>query len=263
MKKTLINILFIIIIVSVSVILPSFVFASTEINTLASSQPASPLTAQQMFHDADLVVKGVMLSLIAMSVVSWTLFIAKTWELSRLKRTQSQQKQVIAMARDAQHADLLCRKAGISCPMLSVAVNEMASSNSMYWRELQDRISTLSYQYICALKIQANKHTGVLATISSTAPFIGLFGTVWGVMNSFMGIATTQSTDLSVVAPGIAEALLATGVGLFAAIPAVIIYNYFTRQIHTIGYLANDIAIAIDVLTSRSLSKSHEKALHV
>ncbi len=76
---------------------------------------------------------------------------------------------------------------------------------------------------------------GVLATIGSTAPFVGLFGTVWGIMNSFIGISKSQTTNLAVVAPGIAEALLATAIGLVAAIPAVIIYNHFTRR--TAGYL--------------------------
>ena len=76
-----------------------------------------------------------------------------------------------------------------------------------------------------------NKGTGLLATIGSTAPFVGLFGTVWGIMNSFIGISKAQTTNLAVVAPGIAEALLATAIGLFAAIPAVIIYNQFARWI--------------------------------
>src|SRR3546814_1624005 len=75
------------------------------------------------------------------------------------------------------------------------------------------------------------KGTGLLATIGATAPFVGLFGTVWGIMNSFIGIAASKTTNLAVVAPGIAEALLATALGLVAAIPAVVIYNHFSRQI--------------------------------
>jgi biopolymer transport protein ExbB len=82
------------------------------------------------------------------------------------------------------------------------------------------------------------KGTGMLATIGSTAPFVGLFGTVWGIMNSFIGISRSQTTNLAVVAPGIAEALLATALGLAAAIPAVVIYNHFARQVA--GYRAQE-----------------------
>jgi biopolymer transport protein ExbB len=99
------------------------------------------------------------------------------------------------------------------------------------------------------------KGTGLLATIGATAPFVGLFGTVWGIMNSFIGISKAQTTNLAVVAPGIAEALLATAIGLFAAIPAVIIYNLFARW--TAGYraLVGDAAAEVLRLVSRDLDR--------
>ena len=102
-----------------------------------------------------------------------------------------------------------------------------------------------------------NTGTGVLATIGSTAPFVGLFGTVWGIMNSFIGISKAQTTNLAVVAPGIAEALLATAIGLVAAIPAVIIYNHFTRV--TTGYmeLVSRASGAAGRLLSRDLDRTH------
>ncbi|MCY1507996.1 Biopolymer transport protein ExbB [compost metagenome] len=98
-----------------------------------------------------------------------------------------------------------------------------------------------------------SKGTGPLATIGSTAPFVGLFGTVWGIMNSFIGIAKSQTTNLAVVAPGIAEALLATALGLVAAIPAVVIYNVFARSIT--GYKAQvaDCSAQVLLLLSRDL----------
>ncbi|MGB7998464.1 MAG: tonB-system energizer ExbB, partial [Photobacterium halotolerans] len=102
---------------------------------------------------------------------------------------------------------------------------------------------------------QMNQGTGILATVGSVAPFVGLFGTVWGIMNAFIGIAETKTTNLAVVAPGIAEALLATAIGLVAAIPAVVIYNHFTRAIQGYKALLADISVALLVLSSRDLDR--------
>jgi len=98
-----------------------------------------------------------------------------------------------------------------------------------------------------------NRGTGVLATIGATAPFVGLFGTVWGIMNSFVGISKAQTTNLAIVAPGIAEALLATAVGLFAAIPAVVIYNHFARAIGAYRAELGDASAEVLRLVSRDL----------
>mgnify|MGYP002716936184 CR=1 FL=1 len=98
--------------------------------------------------------------------------------------------------------------------------------------------------------------TGVLATIGSTAPFVGLFGTVWGIMNSFIGISEAQTTNLAVVAPGIAEALLATAIGLVAAIPAVVIYNHLTRSIAGYRALLGDASVMVMLLVSREGDRS-------
>jgi biopolymer transport protein ExbB len=98
---------------------------------------------------------------------------------------------------------------------------------------------------------------GVLATIGSTSPFVGLFGTVWGIMNSFIGISKSQTTNLAVVAPGIAEALLATAIGLVAAIPAVIIYNHFSRVTKSYLELVSRASGAAGRLLSRDLDRSH------
>jgi biopolymer transport protein ExbB len=98
-----------------------------------------------------------------------------------------------------------------------------------------------------------NMGTGLLATIGATAPFVGLFGTVWGIMNAFIGISESQTTNLAVVAPGIAEALLATALGLVAAIPAVVIYNHFARAIAGYRALLGDAAAGVERLVSRDL----------
>ena len=103
---------------------------------------------------------------------------------------------------------------------------------------------------------------GYLATIGAISPFVGLFGTVWGIMNSFIGIAQTQTTNLAVVAPGIAEALLATAIGLVAAIPAVVIYNIFARQIGSYKAMLGDVAAQVLLLQSRDLDLSASAASH-
>ncbi len=105
--------------------------------------------------------------------------------------------------------------------------------------------------------------TSVLATIGATAPFVGLFGTVWGIMNSFIGISKEHTTNLAVVAPGIAEALLATAFGLAAAIPAVVIYNMFARSISGYRALLGDASAAVLRLVSRDLDRRQHRAPHV
>ena len=105
----------------------------------------------------------------------------------------------------------------------------------------------------CAGKGGLSRGTGLLAIVGSTAPFIGLFGTVWGIMNSFIGISEAQTTNLAVVAPGIAEALLATAIGLVAAIPAVIVYNIFARSIAGYAQLLADAASGVEQLVSLHL----------
>ncbi len=120
---------------------------------------------------------------------------------------------------------------------------------------IKERIGTRLQRLEVAAGRDMNKGTGVLATIGATAPFVGLFGTVWGIMNSFIGISKAQTTNLAVVAPGIAEALLATAIGLFAAIPAVVIYNQFTRSIARYRALVGDASAEVLRLVSRDLDR--------
>ena len=118
---------------------------------------------------------------------------------------------------------------------------------------LKDRIASRLQRLQAAATRRLSRGTGILASIGSTAPFVGLFGTVWGIMNAFIGISASQTTNLAVVAPGIAEALLATAMGLVAAIPAVIIYNVFARSIAGYRQTLADAAAAIERLVSRDL----------
>ena len=120
---------------------------------------------------------------------------------------------------------------------------------------VKERVASRFQRHEAAEARKMTRGVNVLATIGATAPFVGLFGTVWGIMNSFIGIAEKQTTNLAVVAPGIAEALLATALGLVAAIPSVVIYNHFSRQIAAHRALVSDMAAAILRLVSRDLSR--------
>nr|MCK7673190.1 tonB-system energizer ExbB [Bradyrhizobium sp. 2S1] len=120
----------------------------------------------------------------------------------------------------------------------------------------KERIALRLERVEAAMSRQIARGTGVLATIGATAPFVGLFGTVWGIMNAFIGISEAHTTNLAVVAPGIAEALLATALGLVAAIPAVVIYNHLTRSIAAYRALLGDASVMVMLLVSREGDRS-------
>jgi biopolymer transport protein ExbB len=139
---------------------------------------------------------------------------------------------------------------------LNAAMTELKLSAGSQERDgIKERIASRLERIEAAYARRMLRGTGVLATIGATAPFVGLFGTVWGIMNSFIGISKSHTTNLAVVAPGIAEALLATAFGLAAAIPAVVIYNVFARSIA--GYRAQlgDASAEVLRLVSRDLER--------
>jgi biopolymer transport protein ExbB len=129
------------------------------------------------------------------------------------------------------------------------------SDDGMDCDGIKDRVATRLERVEANSGRRMARGTGVLATIGATAPFVGLFGTVWGIMNSFIGISQSQTTNLAVVAPGIAEALLATAFGLAAAIPAVVIYNVFSRQIASYRALVADASAEVVNLAGRDLDR--------
>lgn len=118
---------------------------------------------------------------------------------------------------------------------------------------LKERVASRLSRIEAQASRRMSRGTGLLATIGSTAPFVGLFGTVWGIMNAFIGISQSQTTNLAIVAPGIAEALLATAIGLVAAIPAVVIYNVFARSITGYRQLLADASAGVERLVSRDV----------
>ena len=131
------------------------------------------------------------------------------------------------------------------------AAREASLSDSIFDDGLKERIALRLERVEAAMSRRIARGTGVLASIGATAPFVGLFGTVWGIMNAFIGISEAHTTNLAVVAPGIAEALLATALGLIAAIPAVVIYNHLARSIAAYRALLGDASVQVMLLVSR------------
>ncbi|MBR9970096.1 tonB-system energizer ExbB [Magnetospirillum sulfuroxidans] len=209
-----------------------------------------------MFLHADLVVQLVMVGLALASVATWTVLVAKSWELRAVRRRIGAGQAILAGATslyDAKRA--LTPDHGPVTDLSEAAAAELRLSADMPAAGIKERTASRLDDELARLARSLTIGTGILATIGATAPFIGLFGTVWGIMNSFIGIAHSQTTNLAVVAPGIAEALLATGMGLIAAIPAVVIYNAFARAITGLRAQAGLAAAEINRLVGRDLDR--------
>jgi biopolymer transport protein ExbB len=234
--------------------------AANDLRPYSKTTPTAlhELSPWSMFLSAAALVKAVMVSLAFASLVTWTIFLAKAGKLYlarwQLKRSLAR----ISAASTLPEAQLaMGRSRNVLSTLLAAATQEIRkSADSVSESGVKERVaSTISE--ILRTEARAVRHgMGLIATIGSTAPFVGLFGTVWGIMNSFIGISKSQTTNLAVVAPGIAEALLATAFGLAAAIPAVIIYNYLTRS--TRGYLdlVSRASGAVGRLLSRDLDRT-------
>ncbi|MNM49526.1 Biopolymer transport protein ExbB [compost metagenome] len=216
---------------------------------------AHDLSPWGMYKNADIVVKIVMIGLAIASIITWTIWIAKGFELMGAKRRLRGEIAALKRATTLKEASDCSNKEGTLAHILvHDALDEMRlSANAREKEGIKERVSFRLERLVAASGRNMSSGTGVLATIGSTAPFVGLFGTVWGIMNSFIGIAKTQTTNLAVVAPGIAEALLATALGLVAAIPAVVIYNVFARSIAGYKAQVSDASAEVLLLVSRDL----------
>lgn len=224
----------------------------------AANQPtaAHALSPMGMFMAADLVVKSVMVSLALASLTTWTIFIAKSVEIVRARRAVRSALASISGAPSLAAACDQTRERTIGRRLVLAAVEEWrASELALEKSGLKERVDSRLERLVLGLGRSLAAGTGVLASVGSLAPFIGLFGTVWGIMNSFIGITKAQTTNLAVVEPGIAEALLATAIGLLAAIPAVLFYNYFARSISGYRALLGDLRAEIMRITSRDLDR--------
>jgi biopolymer transport protein ExbB len=217
------------------------------------------LSPWSMFLSADVLVKAVMIGLAFASLLTWTIFIAKMIELSVVQRKLRAALGTISEARSLAEAQFaLGAKGSVLSSLLAAAMREARLSAGISSDAgIKERAASSFAEIVRAEARRIRLGMGLLATIGATSPFVGLFGTVWGIMNSFIGISKSQTTNLAVVAPGIAEALLATAFGLVAAIPAVIIYNHFARV--TKGYLelVGRSSGAAARLLSRDLDRTH------
>ena len=211
-----------------------------------------------MYQQAHWVVKAVMLSLIFACFVTWTVWLYKSIELILAARNARASHRILHGGASLGSAEPALARRRDPVAVMARAVNEeFTRSTPALDAAGPDGVKERAASLIERLESQAaariRRGTGLLATIGSTAPFVGLFGTVWGIMNSFIGIAETKTTNLAVVAPGIAEALLATAIGLIAAIPAVVIYNHFSRQIAAYRLAVGDAGAAVLRLLSRDI----------
>jgi len=210
-----------------------------------------------MFLNADPVVKAVLIGLAFASVATWTVWLVKTIELMRARRSVRKALRALAAARRlAEAVDRVAATDGPVGECLAAVADEFRLSAGSDDRDgIKERVASRLERIEAAWGRRMMRGTGLLATIGATAPFVGLFGTVWGIMNSFIGISKEHTTNLAVVAPGIAEALLATAFGLAAAIPAVVIYNMFARSIAGYRALLGDASAEVLRLVSRDLDR--------
>ena len=193
-----------------------------------------------LFMSADYVVKSVIIILIIASLYSWSIIITKLLRLRQLKQMEKEFEEIFWSGNSFEdlYETLNFNKLDPKSKIFCSAISEWKKSKSNLNSEIDTNISSLKDRMQRSMIISFNKESEILeknltflATSGSTAPFIGLFGTVWGIMNSFKSIAVAQNTNLSVVAPGIAEALFATALGLFVAIPAVVAYNKISSDL--------------------------------
>ena len=227
---------------------------------------AGELTIMQMFLDADWVVKIVMIGLVLASVLSWMLLITKMIEFNSLNRSSDRFVEAFRGAKNINDMGRIALSEEFEgnplADMAAAAAQEVQLSQQAGLQVSgEHRDTTLSRAQSAIGAVQANLAKRLsggmqfLASLGSSGPFIGLFGTVYGIMRSFIGIANTNTTNLAVVAPGIAEALLATGIGLFAAIPSVIFYNYFQTRIAAFGARTEGFIAELLNAVSRQLDK--------
>ena len=210
-----------------------------------------------MFLDADLLVKVVLIGLAFASLVTWTVWLAKSFELRAARGEVRRDLRILNGAATFAQAHEQFRDGDSPvAQLMQAAAQEIRLSANLRAEGLKERIALQLERIEMAVSRKISRGTGVLATIGSTAPFVGLFGTVWGIMNSFIGISNSHTTNLAVVAPGIAQALLATALGLVAAIPAVMIYNLLARQTAHYRAFLGDASAGVMRLVSRDLDRA-------
>ena len=245
------------------VTLPRWACAQPSEISPAIVQLPQDLSPWGMFLHADTIVKAVMIGLAVASLVTWTVWVAKSIELFGARAAVRRGLRILANATTlAQAHEKLRSGTGPVVQLMHAAANEIRLSANLRADGLKERIAWQSERIEMAAGRKISRGTGILATIGATAPFVGLFGTVWGIMDSFIGISKAHTTNLAVVAPGIAEALLATALGLVAAIPAVMIYNVLARSTAHYRALIGDASALVMNLASRDLDRAKSPRSH-
>ncbi|WP_254592641.1 tonB-system energizer ExbB [Pectobacterium polaris] len=232
------------------------------------AQPATSFPATQhggfspiaLYQQADIVGKSVILLLIFGSLLSWTLWLLKTWEVALHRRRVKASVKLLAQATSLHNSTPHLSAACVD--MLTLAKTELETNSGQYSppAHIKERVHARIQRTEAAEVRVLTRGASILATTSAVAPFIGLFGTVWGIMHSFISIAQSQSTNLSVVAPGIAEALFATALGLIVAVPSVIFYNMISRQISGYRMVLTDASTLTMCLLSQELDRQNSDA---
>ena len=226
-------------------------------HSVTTAELPQDLSPWGMFLHADNIVKAVMIGLAFASLVTWTVWIAKTVELRGARVAVRRGLRALAGCTTLAQAHEQLRSGTTTVAhLMQAAASEIRLSGNLRGEGLKERIAWQLERIEMAASRKISRGTGVLATIGSTAPFVGLFGTVWGIMDSFIGISKAHTTNLAVVAPGIAEALLATALGLVAAIPAVMIYNMLARSTTHYRALLGDASAQVMKLVSRDLDRA-------
>src|SRR5579871_3444349 len=234
--------------------------------TRVGGQNAGHLNPWEMFQDARWVVKIVMIGLAICSLFSWTILILKIFEFMSMNRITNQfletfrgAKSIADMGKIAESEEFAGNPLADMEAAASAEVELSRQAGLHVAGEHRDSTILRAQSAVSAVQASLARRLSsgmqFLATVGSTGPFIGLFGTVYGIMDSFIGIANTNTTNLAVVAPGIAEALLATGLGLFAAIPSVVFYNYFQTQITAYGSRTEGFVAELMNAISRQLDR--------
>jgi len=235
------------------------------VDTLALGGSAPPdLSIVSLFLQADTIVKLVMLLLLAASLWSWAVIFDKLSRLRRLRRDAEHFEETFwsGGSLDDLYDRIGTRPIDPMSAVFAAAMREwrrsiakgLATSSSMK-ASLQERIERVMHVTVGREMDRLERFMSFLATVGSTAPFVGLFGTVWGIMNSFQSIAAAKNTSLAVVAPGIAESLFATALGLVAAIPAVIAYNKFSTDFGRYAGRLDAFATEFSAILSRQLDE--------
>lgn len=217
------------------------------------------LSAWTMYEQADEIVKGVMISLLAASILAWTIWVYKLLSIMVARAKVGRDHRKLASAYNL--SDGLSDLGRSRSPLAVMAQSaqgelEQSQDGKLSATGIKERVGSHMKRIELAAGKSISSGTPILATIGSIAPFVGLFGTVWGIMNSFIAISETQTTNLAIVAPGIAEALLATAIGLVAAIPAVIFYNHLVGVISKYKSRVGDGAALVERMISRDLDRA-------